>query len=238
MPFYTLKVKSLPENLHAFHEIVLGCLRESYMRNTLTTDHVSYITVEQSFVRRGDAQRRQGLHIETPGRLMGKKRKRKFHFLLHFICSHLLSLCAGPGEVEIRSVGWGVGENDRKVCTGGIFVGSSVRHSMLLYPKTLVTNPEDGQVVGGHGECEHLRDYFTEEPVYLKADEIWWMTDRTPHEALPVQNDTIRTFFRLVVGDVTVWFSKHNTANPLCPLPNDVIVIDTDKFAPAAASNH
>jgi hypothetical protein len=36
-----------------------------------------------------------------------------------------------------------------------------------------------------------------------------------------------------VVGKVSVWYSKHNTTNPLCPVPPGVLVIDDDKFAAA-----
>ena len=42
---------------------------------------------------------------------------------------------------------------------------------------------------------------------------LYWMTDATPHEALPSKGP--RQFFRLVSEDVSVWFDRHNTENPL-----------------------
>jgi hypothetical protein len=62
--------------------------------------------------------------------------------------------------------------------------------------------------------------------------------DRTPHESLPVkapENDPMAThayrqFFRLVVGSISVWYSKHNTPNPLGMLP-DAPISNEDKFA-------
>lgn len=58
---------------------------------------------------------------------------------------------------------------------------------------------------------------------------LYWLTDRTPHEALPVEVDTKRQFFRLVSPEVSVWFSKHNTPNPLGVLPGCKI-LDISKF--------
>lgn len=56
---------------------------------------------------------------------------------------------------------------------------------------------------------------------------LYWMTDRTPHEALPSEKD--RQFFRLVGPEVSMWYSKHSTPNPLGVEPNCKI-IDEDKF--------
>ncbi len=49
---------------------------------------------------------------------------------------------------------------------------------------------------------------------------LYWMTDRTPHEALPVEKDTNRQFFRLVSNDVSFWWKQHSTENPLGIQPN------------------
>ena len=68
------------------------------------------------------------------------------------------------------------------------------------------------------------------EGVALKACELCWFTDRTPHEATPAPVAGGRTFFRLVVGRISVWYSKHSTPSPLGVLP-DAPVCDEDKFA-------
>ena len=81
----------------------------------------------------------------------------------------------------------------------------------------------------------------------LDAGELIWMTDKTPHESLPIpvavgnssrpveemhQTSGIkhtkleatpaqpqrRQFFRLVVGEVTAWFADHSTPNPLASI--------------------
>jgi hypothetical protein len=57
------------------------------------------------------------------------------------------------------------------------------------------------------------------------------MTDKTPHESLPLQNNANRQYFRLVVGTITTWFADHCTANPLGVLPPDTVnIIRGNKF--------
>lgn len=63
----------------------------------------------------------------------------------------------------------------------------------------------------------------------LQANHLYWITDRTPHEALPATRSGERQFFRLVVGDIDAWFSQHNTPNPLGVPPNAPIV-EYNKF--------
>ena len=64
----------------------------------------------------------------------------------------------------------------------------------------------------------------------LDAGELLWLTDHTPHEAVP--NETgeayYRQFFYLTTG-VGVWYSQHNTANPLGIKP-DAEISDANKF--------
>ena len=63
------------------------------------------------------------------------------------------------------------------------------------------------------------------------------MTDRTPHESLPVpckSNETPprRQYFRLVIGTVSAWFADHSTPNPLGHLPPDSVrIVHGDKFS-------
>jgi len=68
------------------------------------------------------------------------------------------------------------------------------------------------------------------EPVLLDPSTLYWMTDKTPHEAMSSMVGGYRQFFRLVSSDVDAWFSKHNTRNPLGIKP-DTKVVDYDKFA-------
>ncbi len=62
------------------------------------------------------------------------------------------------------------------------------------------------------------------------ANQLIWLTDRTPHEALPQEHDGCRQFFRLVTSKISVWFEEHSTPNPMVPLPEYVEVIRGSKF--------
>ena len=67
------------------------------------------------------------------------------------------------------------------------------------------------------------------EGIQMKPSTLYWMTDKTPHEALPSVKDGMRQFFRLVSEDVGVWWAKHNTPNPLGVLPK-ALIVNKDKF--------
>ena len=67
------------------------------------------------------------------------------------------------------------------------------------------------------------------EPEVMKKDVIYWMTDRTPHEALPQPETGLRQFFRLVTSEVSLWFEEHSTHNSLGIKPKAEI-IKVNKF--------
>ena len=66
-----------------------------------------------------------------------------------------------------------------------------------------------------HGGCNPLTN-----AIHMKPSTLYWMTDKTPHEALPSKANTHRQFFRLVSDEISLWFAQHNTPNPLGILPN------------------
>ena len=88
---------------------------------------------------------------------------------------------------------------------------------------------KDQGIVDFHGGGEHLRP-FIGKGTKLKANEIAWLTDRTPHEGLPQKKGAHRQFFRLVTSNISVWFQQHSTPNPKVPLPGFVRIIQDDKF--------
>ena len=67
-----------------------------------------------------------------------------------------------------------------------------------------------------------------------------WMTDGTPHEALPQTQDGVRQFFRLVMPYVSHCYADHSTPNPKVRLPKTITVIHGNKFGedkkPSAAA--
>ena len=92
------------------------------------------------------------------------------------------------------------------------------------------------KVVGKLGDIEHLRRCLGEGHS-IKANNMIWMSDTTPHESLPLRKGTYRQYFRLVTSDISVWYSKHSTPNPygIVP-PSNVLIIDDDKFEASKAT--
>lgn len=110
--------------------------------------------------------------------------------------------------------GWGGGSSSGGL-RDGIYMASNVAGSCRAWNVRV----EDRDP---HGGCERPEG----QGVLLGAGELWWMTDHCPHEALPVDADTYRQFFRLIAPDVSLWYAQHNTPNPLglepgCPVTHE-----------------
>eukprot|EP00966_Prymnesium_polylepis_P111135 2570751-Prymnesium_polylepis.1 len=87
-------------------------------------------------------------------------------------------------------------------------------------------------VVGG-GDLERMRCLLNElaPPVCPRAGNLFWTTDSTPHESLPLRKRCYRQFFRLVTSEVGVWWAKHSTPNPLgVEPPGGTLILTRDKF--------
>jgi hypothetical protein len=84
-------------------------------------------------------------------------------------------------------------------------------------------------VVDSLGGIENLRP-FIGNGKKMPANMLVWLTDRTPHEALPQEQDGFRQFFRLVTSDISVWFAAHSTPNLKVPVPDHIQIIDESKF--------
>ncbi len=137
-----------------------------------------------------------------------------------------------------EAFGWGYGTVCFKDCaqpTGGIFMASTVGGTTRIWNTRVCDAAGDG-VIGPHGNLERLRPLLDGRVAShtLEANELAWMTDRTPHESLPVPDGdgAPRQYFRLVVGKVDLWYAAHSTANPRCG-PDTVRVVAGDKFASA-----
>lgn len=203
MPFVIGDVESLPDDLRPYHSLIEACPYDDEEMGK-----VGYLTVHESRVSANEAQRRTGLHVETPGTIAHRDGDDGCRF------SPAIEHYWGRGRLM------GV---DRFV--GGIYAASDVGGTSRLYD-ALVASVRG---VDGHGGCESLREYLGPGTM-LRANELVWMTDRTPHEALPQPEAGRRRFFRFVTSRVSHWFADHSTPNPKVPLPNDVIVVRGNKF--------
>jgi hypothetical protein len=204
MPFILGDAKSLPEYLRCYHECIDSCPIDPSEEGS-----ICYLTVHESFVDSQSTQRRAGLHIEAPGFISsGKSNSSRFI----------------PG----REHHWGGGMfRSPDAYIGGIYFASNIKGTSVVY-NALVDKNIQG-IVDKHGNCEHLRP-FVGPGLALGAGQLIWMTDRTPHEAIRQEEDGYRQFFRVVTSQVSHWYARHSTVNPNVPLPDDVIVVEEDKF--------
>jgi len=203
LPFVFGDKSSLPLELQCYHDLIEAC---PYKYAGDETGKVGYLTVHEGFVKAGQAQRREGLHIEAPGGLED-------------------GTAAFSPAVEHS---WGQGvffEPDRY--EGGIYMASNIANTSQVWD-ALVDKNVSG-IVDKHGGCEHLRPLFGP-GTKLQANQLIWMTDCTPHEALEQETDGYRQFFRVVTSRISHWFAQHSTPNPLVPIPDNVIVVNDNKF--------
>jgi len=145
-----------------------------------------------------------GLHTECPGNVRLGKGDTKSTFCFHR---------------------WGSGFF-RDSTVGGIFMASNVSDSCAVWDVCIRDLPH---MVGRFGDIEHLRGLIGSGET-MEGNTMYWITDGTPHEALPLKEATTRQYFRIVTSDVSGWFAKHSTENrlgikPACP------ILEIDKFA-------
>lgn len=126
-----------------------------------------------------------------------------------------------PGKMSWGG-GWGRGNlKDDGHIIGGLYMASNIDNSCRAwnmhvdYPGTL-------------GDCEHLRNELTNEYI-MEKDTLYWMTDSCPHESLPLQETTLRQWFRFVTSQVSLWYKQHSTHNRLGIMPN-CHIIEESKF--------
>lgn len=202
LPFRLGEKDSLPEAYHHYWPIIEAC-QVHVAKSDL--GEVAYLTIQESLVPAGQSQRRGGIHVESPGTL------------------------TASGKFVKERYNWGCGfvNWDESRIEGGMFMASNVPNSCQAWNVKL-TDPT--QIVGALGSAEHLREQLGEGCI-LEANKLYWLTDLTPHESLPLEEETYRQFFRLVTGSLSAWFPAHSTANPLVKLPAETIVVEGSKFA-------
>ena len=181
---------------------------------------IGYLTIQESVtVVDGASQRRGGLHTEGG-------------YAFHGASAH-------KGQWNVAEpascIAWGKGSfseaGEFGHYSGGLFMASSVADSCRVWNARI-----DPAAVGHLGDITPLRSALGPGTT-LRAGELVWMTDLTPHESLPLPAGTARSYFRLVTSGLTVWYADHSTPNPLgVTPPPDVQILVGDKFINASPS--
>jgi hypothetical protein len=138
----------------------------------------------------------------------------------------------GSGSASFYEHHWGMGVNFRREkFIGGIYMASNINDSCKVWNSQIQPTGNGDELIGKHGEVEYLRLYLG--PSHLtEANRMYWITDRTPHESMPLMQGMHRQFFRLVTHQVSLWFEDHSTPNPLGVVPDPVItkIVRGNKF--------
>jgi hypothetical protein len=165
---------------------------------------VGYLTIHESYVDQATTQRRPGIHTESPGFIALQNDQERVRFL--YLAWGKEYIYAG---LDFK---------------GGIFMTSNVENSCRVW-NCQIERPEADSIdiVGEHGDIEHLREFLPEDSETMAANHLYWITDRTPHESLPLTKGTYRQYFRLVTSIVRVWFEDHSTKNPNGVVPDPKI---------------
>ena len=195
---------------------------------------IGYLTIHESFVPTDTSQRRPGIHTERPGIVrFDLKEEVREDDAEKSVESFEEGPAYGDGYALVRrySFGWGNGfwrpVSEKPNLEGGIYMASNVSDSCRIYNCEIMNDA----LIGELGDIEHLRGYLPEGET-MKKNSIYWLTDRTPHESLPLKKGKNRQFFRLVTSEVSLWYEDHSTKNPLGVVPDHEItrIVKGSKF--------
>jgi len=247
MPFVMGDKATLPEEYHVYWKIIQKCVL-TLVERASARERVGYLTIHESIVQEGFSQRRPGLHTEGFTRAPCDRgevqdlpywhawgfghamRPGKYHGGI-FLASNVDDSCHVYNAVVPEEL---VGK------------GGDVEHLRDVLnehfpnpPKPRTRQPNDIDRYGDHAGCARHHAHMeadlqsdwrpTRGPISLQAGELFWMTDRTPHQSMPVKVGQPRQFFRLVTGGIDTWYAAHSTSNPL-GVRAQAAVVEFDKF--------
>ena len=230
----------LPEELRSYHKSLIAPLLRRTNKGSSTNcryerGKICYLTLHESRVTCNQSQRRAGIHTDNPGSIMiqgvGTYEEVKQ------VEKQGESKGNGKQLVRFSEHHWGrgmIGIRKSKQVEGGIYMASNVENSCAVWNSKIRCDTTNGntEIIGRHGDVEHLRNYIGKQEV-MRANTLYWITDRTPHESLPLKNETYRQYFRLVTHHVSLWFEDHSTKNPLGIVPDPKItkIVQGSKFS-------
>lgn len=244
MPVIFGQQDSLPKTMQGYFDLMQKC--------DFTPGEVVYLTVTESVVLQGETQRRGGLHTE--GYKVSPKLQEKLVAsgvnIETFAC-HGAGPQGGHGggysswvpqptpSIQYVPVPIPSGTPYRPVAPMPKVTPSKPEiEDWRRIPQRIVKLHAEGLYMAStDGACEiydtqtfdvdehgGLLSKPTVPAVRLNANQLYWCTDRTPHEPLPATHTAPRQFFRLVSGNLSVWYAQHNTSNPLGVQPTAPIV--------------
>ena len=225
---------------------------------------IYFLTIHESFVKKGETQRRPGLHVDCAPQSITTYTYSDHDANINDITNTehdsdidisplTKQACHNQGAGKWNSRHfihpWGMGvyclydpATGIGTIVDGIFMANTVDDTCVAWKCRIIADENGNEVIGHLGDIEHLRYYLPNQQhkrfpnstgkEMLKANQMYWMTDRTPHESLPMTKDGYRQFFRLVTEQVGIWYQDHSTPNPngVVPDPQITKVVKGNKF--------
>ena len=107
----------------------------------------------------------------------------------------------------------------------GIYVASSVSNFCAAWnSKIMDDSATDGTNIIStntsdfsrrtNEDIEHLRNYIGKRKTF-KPNTVYWITDRTPFEFLPLSDNTYSQYFSIITHQGSSWPKDYSTSNPL-----------------------
>ena len=185
---------------------------------------VCYLTIHESQVKCEGTQMRPGVHTDNPGTIIIEGNENHIKDRPNAI----KSVSKGKGSSYVRfyehHLGCGVTMSRNQV-KGGIYMASNVENSCEVWNSQVQCDTsKNREIIGKRGNIEYLREYLGDSTV-MKANTIYWITDRTPHESLKLTNIAYRQYFRLVTHCVSLLHEDHSTKNPFGIVPDKSITM-------------
>lgn len=217
MPFYmsdTWDQTKLPKYLNRYSKWINAC----YVNDPDQEGKICYLTIQESFVKKGETQRRPGLHVESPGPMYEHRNQLDdIDPMKGFIFS----------DNECNGFKWGDNKSKR-----GIYMATNIQNAYVVWDCMVVT-----KMIGDLGDIEYLRkslpkDNYGDMRNLLGRHTLYWMTKKTPYEALPMIEDGWVIFFRVVTHQLSFWNEQYCTPNPngVVPDPKITKIIKKSKF--------
>jgi hypothetical protein len=187
-----------------------------------TAEHsfkVCYLTIHEDYVPEGVSQRRPGLHTESPGSVP--------------LFPEEFNITAAEFKQRWHPWGFGIGPT-RWEMEGGIFMASNIADSCRVWD--CVMKDHGVIAIDSLGGLEHLRGALNKGPkdrvgIVVEPNQMLWITDRTPHESLPLKKGEFRQYFRFVTSQVGIWYEDHSTKNDCGVVPPETVrIVKGSKF--------
>ena len=211
LPIIIGDTASIPKEYHGYIPLIAGCqLPESH------NGTIAYLTIKEDILVPGTTQVMPGIHLDLKGKGFDVKQKRKKKSGIYM-----------ANSVQDSCKVWDVilSDEHRKIefksCLRCEVNGKTIISEI---PKRIQDGRLSLPLVHSDGECNELLVNIFKKTELLDKDTLYLLNEFTPHQSLPVTEETPRQLFRLTVGNIQEWREGECTMNPSVEVPESIFV--------------